>query len=947
MIKNLQNQIQNIAKSNMFRRVSLVLFMAGIVVFTLIFIPSHAQVEENQDCLMCHEDKSLTGERNGKTFSAYVDESQLIKSAHSGLKCIDCHNDEAFMDMPHGTVAKPTCGSIGCHPQAVELQAKSLHGLAEKRGDPLAPTCVFCHGSHNITMVKAPNSKVSPLQIPVLCGTCHREGTAVQLFRDIDQSRIIENYTESIHGEGLMKKGLVVTATCVSCHTAHSILPHTDQNSSIARKNIAQTCATCHAKIEDVHSQVIQGELWEKEKHVLPACVDCHQPHTIRRVFYDFGLADKECLKCHEKPDLKHSKTGKSMFIDTKLIYNSVHSRQTCVQCHTGVAPSHERPCDNITQKVDCASCHEAVNNNFMTSSHGMARFDDDKVAPDCKICHGTHQILNKNDINSQTFKTNLADLCTACHKDTEHKPSMMKGADSEILQFYQESIHGKGVSTGSLLVTANCADCHFPHKELPHTNPNASTHDDNIAETCGNCHFGIKNTFMTSIHSTQKGKVDKNLPTCKSCHKPHTVSATEGDDFRFSIMSTCGQCHQDLSLSYFDTYHGKVSKLGSARAAKCHDCHGAHNILSSDNPHSSLHSTNIVETCKSCHPAANRGFTGFLTHATHHEPDKYPILYGTFWGMTILLVSVFLISWIHTLLWLPRSLKYRRLVHKLKEENQSNVRIVRFTPLNRVLHIFMIISFLLLAITGMAVKFSYMGWANFVVKLMGGVETAGYLHRFGAVVLIAIFIIHVWDLIRMRKREYSSWKEMIFGKDSMMFNKKDWEDFVGSMKWFIGKGERPQYGRWTYWEKFDYFAVFWGIFVIGSTGLMLWFPAFFTYFLPGQFLNVATIIHSDEALLAAGFIFTIHFFNTHFRPEKFPMDTVVFTGSYDLEEFKLDRPEEYKKIEEAGELHKYVVDPPSKAYELFVRIFGWSALIIGLSVVTWIVYSIVYAMLK
>ena len=100
-------------------------------------------------------------------------------------------------------------------------------------------------------------------------------------------------------------------------------------------------------------------------------------------------------------------------------------------------------------------------------------------------------------------------------------------------------------------------------------------------------------------------------------------------------------------------------------------------------------------------------------------------------------------------------------------------------------------------------------------------------------------------------------------------------------MKWFFGHGPRPQYGRWTYWEKFDYFAVFWGVAIIGSTGLLLWFPEFFTRLLPGWFINVATIIHSDEALLAVGFIFTIHFFNTHFRPEKFPMDTVIFTGRH------------------------------------------------------------------
>jgi cytochrome b subunit of formate dehydrogenase len=108
------------------------------------------------------------------------------------------------------------------------------------------------------------------------------------------------------------------------------------------------------------------------------------------------------------------------------------------------------------------------------------------------------------------------------------------------------------------------------------------------------------------------------------------------------------------------------------------------------------------------------------------------------------------------------------------------------------------------------------------------------------------------------------AWKQFLFGKTSLMFNAQDLKDFQDTMKWFFGRGDRPSYGRWTYWEKFDYLAVFWGVPVIGLSGLMLWLPEFFTQFFPGWLINVATIVHSDEALLAAGFIFTIHFFNTH-----------------------------------------------------------------------------------
>jgi len=278
-----------------------------------------------------------------------------------------------------------------------------------------------------------------------------------------------------------------------------------------------------------------------------------------------------------------------------------------------------------------------------------------------------------------------------------------------------------------------------------------------------------------------------------------------------------------------------------------------------------------------------------------------------------------------------------------MAEKNNRRRHFQRFTRLNRILHILMIVSFLTLAMTGMTLKFSYTGWAVILSKFFGGFESAGYLHRFAAVTMIGVFVTHIIDLFRLKKKEFGTWKKMLMSENSMVFNKKDLKDFLGSLKWFLGKGERPDYGRWTYWEKFDYFAVFWGMIVIGSTGLTLWFPEFFTHFIPGWFINVATIIHSDEALLATGFIFTVHFFNTHLRPEKFPMDIVIFSGRMPLEEFKLDRPDEYKKLVESGELEKYLVEPYQPIVIKAIKVFGWTALSIGLSMVIWIIYAMLF----
>jgi len=209
---------------------------------------------------------------------------------------------------------------------------------------------------------------------------------------------------------------------------------------------------------------------------------------------------------------------------------------------------------------------------------------------------------------------------------------------------------------------------------------------------------------------------------------------------------------------------------------------------------------------------------------------------------------------------------------------------------------------------------------------------------------MVTVFIIHIVDLIKNKRKEAGSLKALIIGPRSMMFNKKDLNDFIGSMKWFLGKGERPEYGRWTYWEKFDYFAVFWGMIVIGSTGFVLWFPEFFTLFIPGFMINVATIIHSDEALLATGFIFTIHFFNTHLRPEKFPMDVSIFTGRVPLEEFKLDRPKEYEEIMSKGALNKYLIEAYPPIVLKVIKLFGWTVLIIGFSMIIWIIYAMIFA---
>ena len=890
------------------------------------------------DCAGCHDTGPRTGKREAGVPPPY-NAAALKASPHAALECTACHGD--IKEVPHADkLARVDCGQ--CHPDEQGKCAASLHGRAAAHGDAYAPGCKNCHGTHNVLSASSPKSPISTIEIPALCGGCHREGTPVSVMRNIPQTNILGNYMDSIHGEGLFKKGLTVTAVCTSCHTAHSVLPHTDPNSSIAKANIAKTCTHCHGQIEKVHQQVIRGELWEKTPHLIPACVDCHEPHKVRNVYYTQGMADGDCMRCHQDHNLKAQGTSASMFVNQTDLAASRHSRLACAQCHTGGTPSHERPCDTMAARVDCSICHAEVVSQYKESRHGTLAAQGSPDAPICQDCHSPHHTLGKKDSASPTYSRNVPALCAKCHQTGKKASVRYTGKQDHVVERYRESIHGKGLLEAGLTVTANCADCHTAHHELPSSDPRSSVNRANVTRTCAQCHRGIYELFNASVHSAAVTKSGKPLPECVDCHSAHSIERTDLTDFRLNIMNQCGRCHEQITKAYFETFHGKISNLGYLKTAKCYDCHGAHDILPVTDPRSHLSRNNIVSTCGKCHTGSHRQFAGYLTHATHHDPRKYPFLFLTFWGMTGLLIGTMAISGAHTLLWLPRSLAYRKAIGNGGHQKGTYVR--RFRRFHRNLHLLVVSSFLGLALTGMILKFSYAPWARVLAHLVGGFEAAGLIHRFCAVLTFTYFGLHIFDVVRQRRQSGRSWWQFVAGPESMMFNRRDWHEFAGSVKWFIGRGPRPEYGRWTYWEKFDYFAVFWGVAVIGGTGLLLWFPEIFTRLVPGTMVNVATMIHSDEALLAVSFIFVVHFFNTHFRPEKFPIDTVIFTEGMPLEEFKRDRPREYERLVESGELNERMMEEPAARDIRMWRRLGFTALTIGLLLIGLIIYAMLFA---
>ncbi|PLX22492.1 MAG: hypothetical protein C0597_02420, partial [Marinilabiliales bacterium] len=266
--------------------------------------------QSDDDCFMCHEDTELKSEINGR--SMFINKNVLKNSVHKTVSCAACHKDAGAEDFPHKVnLNDVNCGS--CHKVAKDEFFRGIHGQALAMNEAYAPTCKECHGEHTILPPSNPKSLTYKMNIPVLCGKCHKEGAPVARTYNISEHNILDNYSQSIHGRGLFKGGLIVTATCNDCHGNHLVLPHTSPNSTIAVNNIAKTCMKCHARIEDVHTKVIKGELWETEPGAIPACTDCHPPHKINVKNVKSTMSDNACLKCHSRDDLHKVVDGETI----------------------------------------------------------------------------------------------------------------------------------------------------------------------------------------------------------------------------------------------------------------------------------------------------------------------------------------------------------------------------------------------------------------------------------------------------------------------------------------------------------------------------------------------------------------------------------------------------------------------------------------------------------
>ena len=264
-----------------------------------------------------------------------------------------------------------------------------------------------------------------------------------------------------------------------------------------------------------------------------------------------------------------------------------------------------------------------------------------------------------------------------------------------------------------------------------------------------------------------------------------------------------------------------------------------------------------------------------------------------------------------------------------------------RFSLPQRYLHGALAATFLGLAFTGLPLRFSTAPWAQAISGAVGGFGAIIFFHKLCAFTLTVAFLIHVGNLAYriVAKREFS----LVWGSSSMVPNLKDIRDFFGNMKWFFGLGKQPKFDRYAYWDKVDYWAVFWGMGIIGFSGYAMWFAPLFARFIPGSWLNIALLIHGEEAILAVGFIFTIHFFNTHLRPGNFPMDLTIFTGRQSEEELKEQQPEEYQRLVASGELEKYRTASPPVWLKNFGRVMGGAAVVLGMAMLALMVVAFVH----
>ena len=592
-----------------------------------------------------------------------------------------------------------------------------------------------------------------------------------------------------------------------------------------------------------------------------------------------------ECLACHSDATLSHEVNGKtvSLHVNPQAFKDSIHgSMFTCVDCHTDVKSSlHETP----PQRISCATCHAEEQAAYERSYHAKAVLGGNNRAATCVDCHGSpHELLPASDPKSRVHHANIPATCGACHSQ---KFVMEKsGLSVQTVASYQQSVHGHAVANGSEKA-AVCTDCHGTHEILDAKDSKSSIFKFNVPLTCGKCHDQISKEFQQSIHGQAIAKANWQAPVCTDCHGIHSIKAHNDPNSPVSAQNvaqvTCARCHEGVRLSqefgiqgrrattYLASYHGLASRLGSQVVANCASCHGTHSIFPSSDPRSTIHPSNLARTCGQCHPGVTEKFTSAKVHVD--APLSADIgskavrwIRKTYLSLIFAVIGGMLLH--NFIIWRAKVIARRKLEH----------RFVTRMPLRfRWQHAALLLSFFVLVLTGFALKFPDSWFAS---MLSLGERMRHLLHRVAAVILIGVSVFHFFDAIVTRE-----------GRRLVLDLFPTIDDVKGAwqnLTYYLGfSNRRPEFARFNYAEKAEYWALVWGMFVMAGTGIMLWAKVSVGNHLPRWWLDVATAIHYYEAVLATLAIVVWHFYQVFLDPDVYPMNWAWWDGKMSLHHYQ------------------------------------------------------------
>ncbi len=461
----------------------------------------------------------------------------------------------------------------------------------------------------------------------------------------------------------------------------------------------------------------------------------------------------------------------------------------------------------------------------------------------------------------------------------------------------------------------------------------------------CQGCHPGVWEDLRESPHGRWLAKAEPAAvagPTCASCHgSPHQVRPAPGAQDAAALRARdvalsrrCADCHgdprfaaaaglpADVAFEWRDSIHGRLVAIGSTRAPVCTDCHGwrvaqdgHRTIAGGAAPASSVHFGDPprdgdarVRTCGRCHAAAGANFASLQAHKpwqdTHRVPHFVHVAFSWLTTLTLLFFA-FHVS-IDFFYELRRRLQKRKEPH---DDPDASRTVVRFDVHQRIQHWLMLGGVILLGLTGWPLRGAgavtgagvtaadvarRVETSQKFLALFGGPHGAGLVHRVAAVTIMVSALYHLVYLAALASRKRLPM--------SMVPTLKDARDIRDNILFMLGIGkERPRFDRYMYLEKFDYWAVFWGIVMMVGSGFLFWFPAEFARFLPAWTITAAQVIHGEEATLAILFLFVVHFYNVHLRPSVFPMNWAWLNGRITVEALKEEHPLEYERTQGRG----------------------------------------------